>query len=99
MSLGVGGRMLDVLQRRGFSVSAVGIGEKGPLLEGDPSLGRTVDVLPASDVNTLTRKSFTANENGLPAIEETLKYLNKETDLKTSGVFSNYWSQNRESKQ
>ena len=41
--------MLDVLQRRGLSVSAVGIDGKGPILEGDPSLGRTVDVIPSYD--------------------------------------------------
>ena len=46
-STGVGGRMLDVLQRRNLTVTAIGIDGKGPIIEGDPSLGRTVDVIPS----------------------------------------------------
>ena len=46
-STGVGGRMLDVLHRRNLTVTAIGIDGKGPIIEGNPSLGRTVDVIPS----------------------------------------------------
>lgn len=88
--------MLDVLQRRGLSVEAVGIDNKGPIIEGNPSLGRTVNVIPSANVNTLTRLSLNDGSNGndLSSIEDLMKYLNQETELE-SGVFANYWSQNR----
>jgi uncharacterized protein (DUF1501 family) len=93
-STGVGGRMLDVLQRRGLSVNAIGINGKGPLIEGNPSLGRTVDVIPAGGVNLLNRVSLTGTSNDVASIESTMEYLNQETSLQKSGVFANYWSQN-----
>ena len=87
--------MLDVLQRRGESVTAIGVDAKGPIVEGNPSLGRTVDVISSGGLNTLNRRSLTDQSNDLAVIEDLMKYLNEETSLE-SGVFANYWAQNRE---
>lgn len=87
--------MLDVLQRRGESVTAVGIDNKGPIIEGNPSLGRTVNVISSRGVNILNRLSLENTNNDLEGIEELMKYLNQETSLE-SGIFANYWAQNRE---
>jgi len=92
-STGVCGRMLDVLQRRGESVTAVGIDNKGPIIEGNPSLGRTVNVISSRGVNILNRLSLENTNNDLEGIEELMKYLNQETSLE-SGIFANYWAQN-----
>lgn len=92
-STGVGGRLLDVLMRRNESVRAIGIDTKGPLIEGDPSLGRTVDVIPSGAVNTLTRISLTGTDDDLGSIEDVMKALNREQTLE-SGVFADFWSQN-----
>eukprot|EP00571_Detonula_confervacea_P017647 CAMPEP_0172312770 /NCGR_PEP_ID=MMETSP1058-20130122/18549_1 /TAXON_ID=83371 /ORGANISM="Detonula confervacea, Strain CCMP 353" /LENGTH=2999 /DNA_ID=CAMNT_0013026315 /DNA_START=101 /DNA_END=9097 /DNA_ORIENTATION=+ len=93
-STGVGGRMLDVLQRRGLSVNAIGINGKGPILEGNPGLGRTVDVVSSSGVNTLNRHALDSTSNDLDSIKSLMEYLNEDTNLETSGVFADYWSQN-----
>ena len=74
-----------------FNIS--GIGSKGPLLEGSPSTGRKVDVIPYGAVNTLSRKSLDGNGDGLADIEPVMEYLNKETSLE-SGIFGDYWCQN-----
>lgn len=52
--IGVVGRMLDKLQEHGMSVSANGIDGKGPMIEGNPATGRTVDVIPSWGVNTVS---------------------------------------------
>ena len=70
-----------------------GIGSKGPLLEGSPSTGRKVDVIPSGAVNLLSRKSLDGNGDGLADIEPVMEYLNKETSLE-SGIFGDYWCQN-----
>jgi len=85
--------MLDVLQKRGLSVNAIGIGGKGPIIEGNPSLGRTVDVLGTGGVNLLSRRSLTDQGTDLDGIEPIMEYMNKDTSLE-SGVFGNYWAQN-----
>ena len=91
--LGVVGRMLDKLQEHGMSVSANGIGGKGPMIEGNPSTGRTVDVIPHWGVNTLTRQSLTSQSNDVEGILDIMSYINEETDV-ASGIFANYWAQN-----
>ena len=85
--------MLDVHQRNGLSVVANGIDVKGPIIEGDPSLGRTVEVIPSSGVNTLSRRSLTDDNPDLASIEPLMSYLNKDTSI-NSGIFANYWAQN-----
>ncbi len=85
--------MLDVHQRNGLSVVANGIGGKGPIVEGNPSLGRTVDVIPARGINTLTRISLESSADDLTSIEPMMEYLNQDTSI-NSGVFANFWAQN-----
>eukprot|EP00956_Cyclotella_meneghiniana_P013390 scaffold19343_cov80-Cyclotella_meneghiniana.AAC.1 len=92
-STGVVGRMLDKLQEHGMSVSANGIDGKGPMIEGNPSTGRTVDVIPSWGVNTLTRQSLTSQSNDIEGILDIMSYINEETDI-SSGIFANYWAQN-----
>ena len=53
-STGVGGRMLDILMQHNQSVTAIGIGNKGPIVEGNPSTGRKVMVVPFENVNTVS---------------------------------------------
>ena len=90
--------MLDVLQRRGLSVNAIGIDGKGPMIEGNPALGRLVDVISSGGLNTLSRTSLSGTNDDLASIEPAMEFLNENTDLKRTGVFANYWSQNREFK-
>jgi len=94
-STGVVGRMLDILGRDGYSVTANGISTKGVLLEGNPSTGRTIDVISSGGVNTLTRRTFQAGSsaNDLNSVQDDLKFLNEET-TSDSGLFGNFWSQN-----
>lgn len=93
-STGVLGRLLDKLQLdHGMSVSANGIDGKGFIIEGNPATGRTVDVIPSSGVNTLTRQSLTSQDNDIAGIQDIMSYINEETDL-ASGIFANYWAQN-----
>lgn len=93
-STGVGGRMLDILQSYNQSVNAIGIDEKGPIIEGNPFTGRKVEVIPSASINLLTRRSFSQPYNtDLSAIEPVMEYLNKDSTL-SSGVFADYWSQN-----
>lgn len=87
-STGVLGRMLDKLQLdHGMSVSANGIDGKGFIIEGNPATGRTVDVIPSSGVNTLTRQSLTSQNNDIAGILDIMSFINEETDL-TSGIFA-----------
>ena len=72
--------MLDKLQEHGMSVSANGIDGKGPMIEGNPSTGRTVDVIPSWGVNTLTRQSLTSQSNDIDGILDIMSYINEETD-------------------
>ena len=76
-----------------MSVSANGIDGKGPMIEGNPSTGRTVDVIPSWGVNTLTRQSLTSQSNDIEGILDIMSYINEETDI-SSGIFANYWAQN-----
>ena len=93
-STGVLGRLLDKLQLdHGMSVSANGIDGKGPIIEGNPATGRTVDVIPSGGVNTLTRQSLTTQDNDIAGILDIMSYMNEETDV-ASGIFANYWAQN-----
>lgn len=57
-STGVGGRMLDILMQHNQSVTAIGIGNKGPIVEGNPSTGRKVMVVPYENVNTVSSFSL-----------------------------------------
>ena len=63
-----------------MSVSANGIDGKGPMIEGNPSTGRTVDVIPSWGVNTLTRQSLTSQSNDIDGILDIMSYINEETD-------------------
>lgn len=99
--LGVCGRMLDILQRRGEAVAAVGIDGKGPIIEGNPSLGRTVNVISSHLVNLLERRRLDSQAwdevegKKLAQIEGLMRLMNEETTI-DSGLFSDYVSQNRE---
>lgn len=94
-STGVIGRMLDVLEEKGHSVSATSIDLKSSMMEGNPLTGRSVGVVSSIGVHKLTRETFTdgQSENDLSAIEESMKFLNEESSI-DSGFFADFWSQN-----
>lgn len=94
-STGVLGRMLDKLQLdHGMSVSANGIDGKGFIIEGNPATGRTVDVIPSSGVNVLTRQSLKSQNNDVEGILNMMEFMNEEFDISTSGIFAQFWAQN-----
>lgn len=87
---GVLGRMLDVLEQDGYSVAPFGINNDAPILAGNPSLARSVDVVNGGGV---AKFYPTERLNGNADLSsDVLKRLHNVTSS-TSGLFADLFSQ------
>lgn len=91
---GVLGRMLDVLQGQGYSVSSIAVDQYGVILQGDSSLNRPVDVVKGSGIDLFYDGSGSpSSSQSSESMKNDFKTLNGEVQP-NSGQFAELWSQN-----
>lgn len=89
---GVLGRMLDRLQGDGFAVGSVGINSAGAILDGDPSLARSSDVVSSGGISNLYPQTASPGTHNRDAMMSHFLSLNGATES-NSGMYGNHWSQ------
>mmetsp|Transcript_49582 Transcript_49582/g.59998 ORF Transcript_49582/g.59998 Transcript_49582/m.59998 type:complete len:1158 (+) Transcript_49582:1-3474(+) len=90
---GILGRLLDVFEDNGFSVGPNGINGDSLMLGGDPSRGRSTDVIPGTGIPTFTRQRYDSHRADIGDIKPTIMKLNSASEAQNS-LYADYWSQN-----
>jgi uncharacterized protein (DUF1501 family) len=88
---GVLGRMLDILQQKNFSVSALSIDNFGRILDGNSNLGRSVDVMRRDGVDEFYSVGSPSNTVTSKEMKTTFQLLNGDV-TSNSGKYGDYWS-------
>ncbi|KAL3937927.1 MAG: hypothetical protein SGBAC_007063 [Bacillariaceae sp.] len=90
---GVLGRMLDVLQQKGYAVSAISIDGNGPVLDGNSRFGRAVDVVKRNGVDRFYDSVGSPSDAvTLDDMKSAFNSLNGDVEP-NSGKYADHWSQ------
>jgi len=88
---GILGRLLDVLEKKNYTVGAIGIDKENEALHGDPIVSRPIDILSQRGSEEFYPRILT-NEIDKNEMIDYINSLNSKTEL-NSGLFADLWSQ------
>ena len=88
---GVLGRMLDILQAKNQSVGPIGINTMSLILDGDPVMSRSQDIIRSGGAEMFYPKSVSSS-NSRDTMLNHMASLNSKMEM-NSGLFGDHWSQ------
>ena len=88
---GVLGRMLDILEGHGHAVGATAVNSRATIIDGSPTTGRLVDIMPTAGMSKVHDRDFLRRGEN-QQLRSFLEAIYADSD-DNSGLFGNVWSQ------